>query len=112
MLIIAPARLRGRTRRLLLAAALPPAFAATALPSAADAASVFASGDSVAVLDRSFVGGSTEANDVTVRAEPISSGSLIFVTDQAGVTTESGGSCFRVSASEARCPFPATPRSR
>jgi hypothetical protein len=101
---------RRRTRRALLAAALPAALAAVALPSAAQAASVsdvpIGSGKrAVLVFDRSFTGGSTEANDVTVRAEPISSGSLIVVTDRAGVTAD-GGSCFRFSATEARCPVP------
>jgi len=96
---------RRRTRRALLAAALPAALAAIALPSAANAAFV---GDGVvstgvhvvSVLDRSFTGGSTEANDVTVRVE----GDSLVIRDSAGITIGSGGECIRVTTDEARCP--------
>jgi Ca2+-binding RTX toxin-like protein len=103
------ARPRGRTRRALLAAALPAVLAAVALPSAANAASVSdgvgSSGERiVSVLDRSFFfGGSVENNDVTVRVQ----GDSLVIRDDAGITTEhqgNGGACFRLTTVEARCP--------
>jgi Ca2+-binding RTX toxin-like protein len=94
---------RRRTRRALLAAALPAALAAVALPSAAEAAIVSATQDSVTVFDRGIVpGGRVETNDVTVRAEFRSTFNLVIVTDKAGVT--SSGLCSAVSATEAQCP--------
>jgi hypothetical protein len=99
---------RRRTRRALLAAALPAVLAAVALPSAAEAASVSGTQSGVAVHDRAFFrGGSIERNVVTVGAEVLSTHNLIVVTDTAGVTTTNQGSngvCFLVSAIEARCP--------
>jgi len=92
---------RRRTRRALLAAALPAVLAAVALPSAADAASVGGGAGSVRVLDRSFTGGAIEHNDVTVTAQ----GGFLVVTDKAGISIEQGGgTCFRFSPTEARCP--------
>ena len=90
---ITPARLRGRTRRALLAAALPATLAAIALPSAADAASVTLSSGAL------FVDGGSEANNVTLRVD----GDSIVVSDAAGVTTSSG-TCARISSATVRCP--------
>ena len=94
---------RRRTRRAVLAAALPAALAAVALPSTAEAAIVNATQSSVTVFDRGILPGSqSEINDVTVRAEARSTFNMVIVTDKAGVT--SGGICTRVSATEAQCP--------
>jgi serralysin len=99
MLSITPARLRGRPRRLLLAAALPAALAAAALPSAAQAGTaevVDAGASDVA----SYVANDGETNQVAVRVI----GSKLVISDGTAPITARNG-CTLNGNREAECPI-------
>jgi Ca2+-binding RTX toxin-like protein len=90
-----PAVPRRRTRRALLAAALPAALAAAALPAAASAATVETSPDNSRIIYRGAGGENNSLNITTI-------GSGIEIKDFAGVT-ERSGICSQFSASTVRC---------
>ena len=93
MLTLTPARIRGRTRRTLLAAALT---AAAAVPATADAATVTTSGTkNGTVLQYRAAAG--EVNDVRVSLP----GARIVISDQVPITA--GGTCFLNAAGDAEC---------
>ncbi len=98
-----PARARRKRlgRRAVLAAALPVAFTAFALPGAAQAADVNASAGKLFVVDRSFTGGVAENNDVQISVL----GSSLVVKDDAGITIDprNDAGCIRFNGNEARC---------
>ena len=94
---------RRRTRRALLAAVLPGALAAFALPAAAQAATdVTAVGTEIVVEDTAFKGGAN--NRLT--AETLPGGELRLV-DQVGLVAKATG-CSQISQLEVRCVRPAT----
>lgn len=93
MLTLTPARIRGRTRRTLLAAALT---AAAAVPATADAATVTTSGTkNGTILQYRATAG--EVNDVRVSLP----GARIVISDQVPITA--GGTCVLNAAGDAEC---------
>jgi Ca2+-binding RTX toxin-like protein len=92
-----PAGSRRRTRRALIAAALPAAVAAFALPAAAHAGNLVVSNDGrLSYID----GSSQENNDVLLRVE----GNEIVITDRAARVTSSSKACQVVNPNRAECP--------
>jgi hypothetical protein len=91
----APARLRGRTRRLLLAAALPAALAATALPAAAQASVIDVSGNTY-----EYRGDPGEDNSLVVSEAP--DGSRIF-SDSVPLRLDQAEPTGRFADPEAMC---------
>jgi hypothetical protein len=97
---------RRRTRRTLLAAALPAALAAAALPAAAHAAAdVTAVGTEIVVEDRTGSFKVAPDNNRLV-AESLPGGELRLV-DQVGLVAKAAG-CFQISQLEVRCLRPAS----
>jgi Ca2+-binding RTX toxin-like protein len=97
---ITPARLRGRTRRAVLAAALPAAIAAVVLPASAHAGAVSMSRDGANLFYNANSG--AERNDVTVRAN---NATQLVITDSAGVTGDTN-ICSFPKPTEAVCEAP------
>jgi hypothetical protein len=96
---------RRRTRRVLLAAALP-AVLAVAVPAAAQAATdVTAVGTEIVVEDRNVAFNSAVQNNRLV-AESLPGGELRLV-DQVGLVANAAG-CFQISQLEVRCLRPAS----
>ena len=97
---------RRRTRRALLAAAVPAALAAAALPTAAQAAAdVTAVGTEIVVEDRTGKFNQGIENNRLV-AESLPGGELRLV-DQVGLVATAAG-CFQISQLEVRCIRPAS----
>ena len=98
---------RRRTRRRLLAVALPAALVLAALPAAAQAAAdVTSVGTEIMVEDNT---GRFSDNNRLV-AESLAGGELRLV-DQVGLNTTAAG-CFQITSLEVRCTRPAARRSR
>jgi len=96
---------RRRTRRALLAAALPAALAATALPAAAQAADVTAVGTEIVVDDNTGRFGQGEADNRLI-TEALPSGELRLV-DRVPLVSRTA-TCVAVSSFELRCIRPST----
>jgi Ca2+-binding RTX toxin-like protein len=93
MLTLTPARIGGRTRRALLAAALT---AAAAVPATADAATVTTSGTKNGTILQ-YRAAAGEVNDVRVSLP----GARIVISDQVPITA--GGTCVLNAAGDAEC---------
>ena len=101
MLSLTPARVGGRTRRLVLAAALSAALAATVLPSTASAAGHLHLAD-----DTLFYQAGSERNSLSIREE---AGGLIL-SDPAGLANRfldftTRGPCAQIDPRTMRCPL-------
>src|SRR5215207_2954750 len=101
MLSSTPARVRGRTRRILLAAVLPAALAAIALPAAAEASSVSLSTSSATNEGLMQYAQSTFQDSVVTT--DIKNGA-VHIWSSTGIQDLLAPGCRRVDAFEVSCP--------